>query len=199
MNFTSELQYFSINEWSCLITDGFPPSFAFLPHCDDWLTLFIDDKLIVNSLGYGQDRVFFVSCNVSVISVLCYNNAVWGAFGAKSYNSLSDQYVSDDTWLVYSSPQPLTDKWYESTYNDSSWKTVSLDYPYTTLYVDWRYFCLPETLINDTYWFMTQKPFNIQWGNNEYTNVYYRFKVEGENVESKHTLCRASSVVQIIV
>ena len=143
------------------------------------------DGIKVAAQSFSHNKAIFVPCSVSVIAVLCYNDILRGTFAAKSYNSISNRLVTDDTWLVYNSSQPLTDNWYISKYDDSSWRIPYTIFPYLTLFSTWRECCaLPEFVINDTFWLIQQSPYNLLDGNDEHTYVYYRYKIESKFVHT---------------
>ena len=154
-----------------------PAQFAFFAYCDNRLTLYQDGNLFFNDTGakaVSASPVFF-PCKVTTIAVLCKNNDLIGSFAAKSYNTISDRLVTDDSWLVYNSTQFLTDNWYQSSYDDSSWRpATTFSYPPNNT---WLMRALPELAVNDTYQTICQNPLDATICNTQYTNVYYRLKI----------------------
>ena len=154
------------------------------------------DGIEVAVQPFRLNKPVFISCTVSAIAVLCYNDIFSGTFAAKSYNSISNRLVTDNTWLVYNSSQPLFDNWYISTYDDSSWRIPYTIFPYLTIFPDWHECCaLPEFYINDTFWLIQQSPYNLVYGNDEHTYIYYRYKIESK----LYILClyRPSSITRV--
>ena len=138
--------------------------------------MFVDGNKI-NDQELNDDFIF-LPCSLSVIAVLCININKSGTFIAKSYNSISDKLVTDDTWLVYNSSQDLTDNWYSIAYNDRSWSPAYTFFPYTLTYSTWASDCaIPELSVNDTFWFANQNPVDSTDGNTVNMKVYYRYKI----------------------
>ena len=150
-----------------------------LPYCDDNLTLYADGNLLVNSTKTGDQKPIFLACSLSTLAVLCYNAYYAGGFAAKSYNSLTNRLVTNDSWLVtgaYSDRSYVpASNWYSIDYDDSSWDTA-VPFDYNTADAYWQtYTKIPELKVNDTFWFIVQKN-PVAIGNN-IGNVFYRMKI----------------------
>ena len=169
-----------------IFIDGKTPQFAFFPYCNDILTLYVDGREIIRAVAHGRNQPNFIQCSVSVIAGLCLNLGGYGTFAAKSYNSISNRLVTDDTWLVYNSSLPLTDNWYLETYDDSSWRTPATFFQYSIKVPQWlSAYAFPDLAVNDTYWFINQIPLDNVAGNAVNMSVYYRLKLNGRCIHAK--------------